>query len=189
MNLPELGVGLTWFAGLEPVLDENAGLIDLLEIEPQSFWRRQSSTHALVIDQPSLQSLRDRPMPKLIHSVALPVGGTHAPHSSELGLLRHFALELDVPWLSEHPLLKFIAVIGVACSAPSLSTGVPWAAMMSARFKPASDRDSPGRKSSASFTASNPAANARPCRLVSWSVSKPSATSRNAPMNSDRAAK
>jgi uncharacterized protein len=102
MNLPELGVGLTCFAGLEPVLDENAGLIDLLEIEPQSLWRRQSSTHALVIDQPSLRSLCDRPMPKLIHSVALPVGGTHAPHSSELELLRQIALELHVPWLSEH---------------------------------------------------------------------------------------
>jgi len=27
MNLPELGVGLTWFTGLEPVAEANAALI------------------------------------------------------------------------------------------------------------------------------------------------------------------
>lgn len=102
MNLPELGVGLTWFAGLEPVLDQNAGLVDLLEIEPQTLWRRQSTTGTLVVDQPLLQSLRDRPMPKLLHSIGLPVGGTHSPRGSEIELLRRVALELDVPWLSEH---------------------------------------------------------------------------------------
>jgi uncharacterized protein (UPF0276 family) len=102
MNLPELGVGLSWFAGLEPVLENNPSLIDLLEIEPQTFWRRQGQTGTLIVDQPLLQSLRERPMPKLIHSIGLPVGGTHPPHASSLELLRRIALELEVPWLSEH---------------------------------------------------------------------------------------
>ncbi len=84
------------------MLDKNAGLIDLLEIEPQTFWRRQGPTGTLIVDQPLLQSLREQPMPKLIHSIGLPVGGTHPPRSSSLELLRRIALELEVPWLSEH---------------------------------------------------------------------------------------
>jgi len=102
MNLPELGVGLTWFAGLEPVLEANAGLIDVLEIEPQTFWRRETAEKTLVVDQPLLDALRQRPIPKLIHSIGVPVGGTCLPRAAELDLLRHVALELEVPWLSEH---------------------------------------------------------------------------------------
>jgi uncharacterized protein len=102
MNLPELGIGLTWFAGLEPVLEENAGLIDVLEVEPQTFCRRGSDPGTLVVDQPSLQSLIDYRSPKLVHSIGLPVGGTQTPRASELELLREVAVELDSPWLSEH---------------------------------------------------------------------------------------
>src|ERR1700756_3100775 len=102
MNLPELGVGLTWFAGLDPVLEANHGLIDFLEIEPQTFWRRDPDTKALVVDQPLLEDLQRHPFAKLIHSIGLPVGGTSHAGATELELLRHVAIALEVPWLSEH---------------------------------------------------------------------------------------
>jgi uncharacterized protein len=102
MNLPELGIGLTWFAGLEPVLQDNAGLVDVLEIEPQSFWRREPNTHALLVDQSALDTLRHQHVAKLVHSVGFPVGGTLPPHAPDLELLRAFVLDLEVPWLSEH---------------------------------------------------------------------------------------
>ncbi|HZE26411.1 MAG TPA: DUF692 family protein [Terriglobales bacterium] len=102
MNLPELGVGLTWFTGLEPVAEANAALIDLLEIEPQALWRRDPSGNALVIDQSALAAVRQRAAPKLLHSVGLPVGGTHPPQPSDLDVLRRVAVELEAPWLSEH---------------------------------------------------------------------------------------
>jgi len=102
MNLPELGVGLTWFAGLDPVLEVNHGLVDFLEIEPQTFWRRDPDSKALVVDQPLLEDLQRHPFPKLIHSIGLPVGGTCRPGAIELALLRHVAAVLEVPWLSEH---------------------------------------------------------------------------------------
>ena len=44
MNLPELGVGLNWFPELEPVVKENKELVDLLEVEPQSLWRREKDS-------------------------------------------------------------------------------------------------------------------------------------------------
>ena len=76
--------------------------------------------------------------------------------------------------------------MGVMFSASSFSTGVAWAAMMPDRSRSASSRDPPGRKSSASFIAVSAAANARPWTFVFCSVSRPSATSRSAPMNSAR---
>jgi uncharacterized protein (UPF0276 family) len=102
MNLPELGVGLTWFSGLEPVLQANAGLVDVLEIEPQTFCRRKPNGNTLIVDQPSLNILRQRQLPKLIHSVGFPVGGTVPPQGPDLELLRTIAQQLQVPWLSEH---------------------------------------------------------------------------------------
>ena len=78
MNLPELGVGLNWFPGLEPVLKANEELIDVLEVEPQSFWRRERDASDLVMDRTALEGLRRWRVPKLVHSIACPMGGTLA---------------------------------------------------------------------------------------------------------------
>jgi uncharacterized protein (UPF0276 family) len=110
MNLPELGVGLTWFAGLEPALEANAGFIDVLEIEPQTFWRRspadssagQDADKSQVVDLEVLRILQAYATPKLMHGVGFPVGGTRPPQPEALSLLREMALKLNVPWVSEH---------------------------------------------------------------------------------------
>jgi uncharacterized protein (UPF0276 family) len=102
MRLPELGVGLTWLTGLESLVEANSPLIDVLEIEPQAFWRGESSGKAPVVDQATIVSLQRRSTPKLIHSVGLPVGGTHPPPSAGLEMLRSVALQLEAPWVSEH---------------------------------------------------------------------------------------
>jgi uncharacterized protein len=102
MNLPELGVGLTFFQGLEPVLESEQALIDVIEVEPQSLWRRDHSGQTVIVDEPSLHLLRSRTLPKLVHSVGLPVGGTEPPKSADVQLLRHVARELNSPWVSEH---------------------------------------------------------------------------------------
>ncbi|HST08800.1 MAG TPA: DUF692 family protein [Terriglobales bacterium] len=102
MNLPELGVGLNWFSGLEPVLKANEELIDVLEVEPQAFWRREKISHDLVLDRPAIASLRQRRIPKLIHSVAFPVGGALAPSDADIGRVSAIAKVLGAPWISEH---------------------------------------------------------------------------------------
>ena len=55
MNLPELGVGLNWFPELDPVLKANTELVDVLEVEPQSLWRRDKDSNGLVLDQAALR--------------------------------------------------------------------------------------------------------------------------------------
>ena len=102
MNPPELGVGITWWNQLDPFLEASAGLIDFVEIEPQALWRRDLESKALIVDPSSMRSLRERRIPKLIHSIGLPVGGTCRPRGPELTLLHRMAVELEVAWFSEH---------------------------------------------------------------------------------------
>ena len=108
MKIPELGVGLTWFGGMEPLLQANAGLVDVLEVEPQTLWRREIHTDTVVIDSAALQNLQGQPQAKLVHSVGLPIGGTAPPRAEAVELLRGVAVELETPWVSEH--LSFSSV-------------------------------------------------------------------------------
>ena len=102
MKLPEVGVGVSWFAGMEPLLQANAELVDVLEIEPQTLCRRQTRANAVVIDTTALEAVQRQPQAKLVHSVGLPVGGTVPPEAEDLEMLSKVALELEAPWLSEH---------------------------------------------------------------------------------------
>ena len=96
MNLPELGVGLTWLSGLESLIEANSDCVDVLEVEPQAFWRRHHEGAPLVESHP-LGNLRQLPQAKLIHSVGLPVGGTLAPDATQVEMLRTITQHLDVP--------------------------------------------------------------------------------------------
>ncbi|HMK21813.1 MAG TPA: DUF692 family protein [Terriglobales bacterium] len=96
MNLPEVGVGLSWVSGLESVVEANTGLIDVLEVEPQGLLRRSE------IDLSSLAALEQRRVPKLVHSVSFPVGGTLAPSPTELAPLATLVHKLGAAWISEH---------------------------------------------------------------------------------------
>ena len=79
MRLPEVGVGVTWFAGMEPLLQANAELVDVLEIEPQTLWRWQPHARTVAIDTAALEAVQRQSHAKLVHSVGLPVGGTVPP--------------------------------------------------------------------------------------------------------------
>jgi len=102
MNLPELGVGLNWFPELGPVLKANIELVDVLEVEPQSLWRREKGADRLVLDQAALAALRRYRLPMLAHSVTLPVGGTLPPSQDEAAQLAAVSRKLSSPWVSEH---------------------------------------------------------------------------------------
>ena len=71
------GVGITYSAAIEPLLDRSPDLFDVLEIEPQTLWTRvPHASRPFSIDGAVLDHLEQLPGRKLIHSVGTPVGGT-----------------------------------------------------------------------------------------------------------------
>jgi uncharacterized protein (UPF0276 family) len=103
MELPELGVGIVYSPGLEPLLEAAQSMLDVIEIEPQPFWYRSTSADCPYrIDSEFLERLAGYPQRKLIHSVGFPVGGSAAAAPKELVLLRQTIEAVGAPWASEH---------------------------------------------------------------------------------------
>lgn len=102
MSLPELGVGLTWLAGLESAIQTNAALVNVLEIDPQTMLKRDPARNAFVLDEAAVDTLQRQPFAKLVHSLGCPVGGTLPPAKQDVQVLRSIAASLKSPWVSEH---------------------------------------------------------------------------------------
>lgn len=103
MKVPELGIGLTYHPVLDRVLENHAGLIQVLEIEPQTHWVQPDPlVSSYGIDEPVLQKIRNYPFHKLMHSIGFPVGGSRAPDEIEYPLHHAMIETLGVPWMSEH---------------------------------------------------------------------------------------
>jgi uncharacterized protein (UPF0276 family) len=104
-------IGVSYFSALDPLLDAEPGLVDVLEIEPQTFWFQPDQTRAEYrVDSAGLERLRARPQPKLVHSVAAPVGGTRPPPAGQIHALQETIAVLEPTWASEH--LSFNAASG-----------------------------------------------------------------------------
>ncbi len=102
--LPELGVGLIYFAGLDRVVEALQGLIDLVEIEPSNFWLKENKegTVKYSLDPQAVSTLQKIKLPKLIHGVGFPFGGTHPPDALSLPPLLETIQAFNSPWVSEH---------------------------------------------------------------------------------------
>jgi uncharacterized protein (UPF0276 family) len=102
-ELPELGVGMVYFSGLEPLLEAHPEVVDLLEIEPQTTWLERPDRPGEVWVQPEVEAhLAALPYPKLMHSVGTPVGGSVPGIETQLPLLRNCVKQWNAPWASEH---------------------------------------------------------------------------------------
>ena len=107
MEIPELGVGLVYWPQLEPLLDS----VRVIEVEPQSYWNRTGNPESPYrVDDAALEMLCSIPVPKIIHGVGFPVGGSEPPDPSHIPPLLEVAKALEVPWASEH--LSFNKVKG-----------------------------------------------------------------------------
>jgi uncharacterized protein (UPF0276 family) len=93
-------VGVVWWPPLDVLCREGEGLVDVIEVEPETFW-------VPTPDEPGFRSfvgeaLRHLLQPKLLHSVGAPVGGTcPAPGGHAAALARDIA-ELRPEYVSEH---------------------------------------------------------------------------------------
>jgi len=103
VNIPALGVGVVYVAGLEPLLEPGVAPISLLEIEPSTFWRHHpTATSHYQIQEEALAEVAGFPQAKIVHGVGFPVGGSRRPDPSHLPLFKRVVDELDAPWASEH---------------------------------------------------------------------------------------
>lgn len=97
------GVGITYSAAIEPLLDRCPDLFDVVEIEPQTLWiRAGDGTPRFRVEEAVVAHLERLPGRKLIHSVGTPVGGTVAPEPAQLELLAEMVSRFQAPWLSDH---------------------------------------------------------------------------------------
>jgi uncharacterized protein len=102
-TLSELGVGVTYMSALAPLLRSGAGLIDVVEVEPQTLWLEGHGAEPRyrMLDG-VFETIAALPYRKLVHSVGAPVGGTVRPHPQAVTLLAENVSMLGSPWLSEH---------------------------------------------------------------------------------------
>jgi len=113
VDLPCLGVGVTYSGLLDPILDP--GVADVLEIEPQAFWIRSiGGDTPYQFPEAAIAHIDELPGRKLIHSVGAPVGGSVRPDDAHLALLKQTVDRFESPWASDH--LSFNAT-------PEFSTG------------------------------------------------------------------
>lgn len=102
-NLPELGVGIVYLPGLEPLIEAGRDVIDVIEIEPQTFWFKTASPDSSYrIDKRALERLASYPHHKIIHGVGFPVGGTLPFDREQLAPFIEMIVSLRAPWASEH---------------------------------------------------------------------------------------
>ena len=106
--LKELGVGLIYFQGFENFLASHLSLIDVVEIEPQTFWYdKNDECDAFKYNSQVMDLLQTYNRPKLFHSVGYPVGGTVLPSQQHFNTLRRQAADLRPEWISEHLSFNF----------------------------------------------------------------------------------
>lgn len=98
-DLPELGVGVMWFAGLDPLVQASDELIDFYEVEPATFSFGPGTP--TTSDGP-LAGLVARGRPVVAHGVSCPVGGTVGADEREQAAFAAAADSVGSPWLSEH---------------------------------------------------------------------------------------
>jgi uncharacterized protein len=102
-DLPELGVGIVYSSGLEPLFETDPEIVDVLEIEPQTTWLERPDRPGDILVRPEVDDhLASLPFRKLVHSIGTPVGGSVAGTDKQLPLLRETVRKLGAPWASEH---------------------------------------------------------------------------------------
>ncbi|MBK6571628.1 MAG: DUF692 family protein [Saprospiraceae bacterium] len=103
MSIPESGVGIIYFSGFEQILESNPDLIQVIEIEPQTFWYRSNSgLDSFTFDKEKVDYLKSSQKTKLFHGVGYPIGGILQPNINHLGCLKQMELELNPVGMSEH---------------------------------------------------------------------------------------
>jgi uncharacterized protein (UPF0276 family) len=103
VSVDELGVGIVYTPGLEPLLESRPDLVTALELEPQTLWRYLPGANApFVADRGELERIAELPQRKLVHGVGFPVGGSQPADERHIAPLVQTIECLQSAWASEH---------------------------------------------------------------------------------------
>src|SRR5262245_39273225 len=79
LHVPRLGGRARFIPALEPLFHQ-PGLVDVLELEPQTLWQRaRGRGPRFRLNRRALESIAELPQAKLAHGVGFPIGGSIAP--------------------------------------------------------------------------------------------------------------
>ncbi len=98
--LPQTGVGIIYSPAIANI-DFPKGLIDTLEVEPQTLCIRNADD-SLQIPVNVFEQIQALPYNKLVHSIGAPVGGSLTPKRDQLDLIKYSANLFNSPWVTEH---------------------------------------------------------------------------------------
>jgi uncharacterized protein len=102
-SIPELGVGLIYFSGMESAVQSLSGYIDTIEIEPQTSWFKESlESDVFTYDRDFTAFLNSLPQPKIFHGVGFPIGGTILPNEAHFKTLNSQIADVQPVYTSEH---------------------------------------------------------------------------------------
>lgn len=111
MTPPSPGVGVVCLPGLREAFQQIAPACDVLEIEPQPFWRAADGeamgAGKARFDRDAVEWISGAGLPVLVHSVGCPVGGTELGDPAQLDTLGETLDAFSPAWWSEH--LSFFA--------------------------------------------------------------------------------
>jgi uncharacterized protein (UPF0276 family) len=95
---PGLGVGIVWWPALDPLRGVREGLVDVIEVEPEAFWRPWGAGYQSDLSL----ALGHLPQPKLLHGVGAPLGGTCGPPRGHQASFAADIAAVRPEWISEH---------------------------------------------------------------------------------------
>lgn len=117
MSSSALGVGVVFAPGLEPLLAGGVGLVDVLELEPQTLWHHvPGAAQPYRLPEETTRKLEAFRLPILVHGVGGAVGGTRPPPPDFLDAFANTVSRLRPPWASEH--LSFNRIAGASGDRP-----------------------------------------------------------------------
>lgn len=123
---PPLGVGMMYFPALAAFYKSCGGLIDVLEIEPQTLWlntRDQSKIEQKIapkiepkieLDRLAFAQLLSYPQAKLVHGVGMPLAATVPPDPRQFAPWCASVKCTQTPWASEHLAFQRLPTTGGA---------------------------------------------------------------------------
>ena len=98
------GVGMVWWPALTPLVAPGAGLVSILEVEPQAFW--ELVTHGgrphYRVNEALLDQVADLPQSKLLHGVGHPFCNVAEDPIDPWCAWQQAVHRLDPLWVSEH---------------------------------------------------------------------------------------